>query len=208
MFCRPRRRELPCLRYYADMNTPAHVAASLFVWRKEETRHASIAVCLGALLPDAPMYVFYAVQKMLGRAEQEIWSTQYFRTDWQLFFDVFNSIPLAAGVLLLACWQRWRLIQLGALSCLLHLLLDLPVHHDDAHRHFLPLTNWRFASPISYWDPQHHGRVFMVAELVAAILASLWVARKSPIRSMRRAAVAVLCVYSAAIALAAWLLWG
>ena len=45
------------------MNTPAHVAASLLVWRKEKGTMAASAVVLGALLPDLPMFGFYGYQK-------------------------------------------------------------------------------------------------------------------------------------------------
>ncbi|MCR9202334.1 MAG: hypothetical protein NXI04_27140 [Planctomycetaceae bacterium] len=174
------------------MNTPAHVAASLLVWRNETSRHAAWAVTLGAGLPDAPMYAFYVVQKLLGTAEREIWSTEYYRDSWQLFFDIFNSIPLALLLIAVGIRTKNRFLQLAAQSS----LLDLPVHHDDGHRHFLPFSHWRFASPVSYWDPDHHGREFMVLELFAAVFACLWVCRRSPDTSMRRMAIANLGLYA------------
>ena len=54
----------------------------------------------------------------------------------------------------------------------LHSLLDLPVHNDDAHRHFFPLSNYRFISPISYWDPNHYGGIVSVVELLLVLLAT------------------------------------
>ena len=45
------------------MNTPAHVAASVLAWRNEAGWGSAAAVTIGALLPDAPMYVFYAYQQ-------------------------------------------------------------------------------------------------------------------------------------------------
>lgn len=178
------------------MNTPAHVAASLLTWRNETSRHAAWAVALGAVLPDAPMYVFYVVQKLRGTAERQIWGTEYYRDSWQLFFDLFNSIPLALLAIVVGIRMKNRMVQLVAQSSLLHLLLDLPVHHDDGHRHFLPFSHWRFESPVSYWDPDHHGREFMVLELLAAITACLWVCRRSPDTGMRRMATATLGLYA------------
>jgi len=35
----------------------------------------------------------------------------------------------------------------------LHALFDFPLHHDDGHRHFWPFSEFRFDSPVSYWDP-------------------------------------------------------
>lgn len=188
------------------MNTPAHVAASILLWRNEESRHAPLAVCLGAILPDAPMFVFYAIQKILGHTERDIWGTQYFRDDWQLFFDIFNSIPLAMVLILVANRLQYRFVALVGMSSLTHLLFDLPVHHDDAHRHFLPLTDWRFQSPVSYWDADHHGRTFAIIELSAAISACIYVWFRGQSQGMRTAAKGTLWVYAAGLGLASWFL--
>ena len=76
------------------MNTPAHLAASVLVFRNQSGWGAASAVAVGAILPDAPMFGFYAYQKLFaGRSEGEIWSTLYFQEDWQYLFDVFNSAP-------------------------------------------------------------------------------------------------------------------
>lgn len=187
---------LSALSYDRWMNTPAHVAASLFLWRNETSRHAAWAVSLGAILPDAPMYAFYAVQKLQGTAETQIWSTEYYRDSWQLLFDIFNSIPLALLIIAVGVWAKNRVVQLAAQSSLLHMAFDLPVHHDDGHRHFLPISHWRFASPVSYWDPEHHGRLFMVLELLAAIIACVWVRRRSPVPGMQRMATTTLVLYA------------
>jgi hypothetical protein len=61
-------------------------------------------------------------------------------------------------------------------SALLHVAFDLPLHHEDAHRHFFPLSEWRFASPVSYWNPAYHrhiGALFETA-VVTASSALLW----------------------------------
>ena len=136
------------------MNTPAHIAASLLAGRKLTGWGAVSALAGGAVMPDAMMFVFYGYQKWNGQPEKAIWSELYFTDQWQLIFDLFNSIPiflfLAIGCYLLKL--RW--FTLFFASALLHVLCDLPVHNDDAHRHFLPLTHWRFFSPVSYWDPK------------------------------------------------------
>ena len=38
------------------MNTPAHIAASVLVWRNEPGWANATAVTLGAVLPDLPMF--------------------------------------------------------------------------------------------------------------------------------------------------------
>ena len=60
-----------------------------------------------------------------------------------------------------------------AIAALLHLSLDFPLHADDAHRHFWPVTDWRFASPVSYWDPQAYGLIGAAIETVVALGATL-----------------------------------
>lgn len=190
------------------MNTPAHVAASLLVWRNEPGWGAAAAVGIGAVLPDAPMYGFYVYQKWIARqSESAIWSRLYFENSWQLLFDGFNSIPFALALIAFSLWGGWRWGVLLWGSALLHLACDLPVHHDDAHRHFLPFTNWRFASPVSYWDPRHYGLVFMIFELAFAMTACLYVAGRSQVAPMRTVARGTLVLYILGIgfALAMWL---
>ena len=190
------------------MNTPAHIAASLVVWRKEMGWGAAAAVTAGAILPDAPMFGFYAYQKLVaGTAERQIWSTEYFRDDWQLFFDLFNSIPLAMLGIVVCHFARFHIGRLLFSSALLHLLCDLPVHNDDAHRHFLPLTHFRFESPVSYWDPAHFGVYFAISELLFAVIACSYVGWRGKDLPMRVVARTTLGLYLLGIgfALVVWL---
>lgn len=175
------------------MNTPAHVAASLLVWRRQERPSAVVAVVAGALLPDIAMFGFYAYQRLwAGQPEREIWSTLYFDEGWQLLFDLMNSFPLALAALLVCRWRKWSLGTLCAASVLLHLSCDLPVHHDDAHRHFLPLTDWRFVSPISYWDPHYYGNLFGPLELLFSVGSCLYLTMGRHPRPVRIAAGVIL----------------
>ena len=71
-----------------------------------------------------------------------------------------------------------------AASMIFHTLIDIFTHHSDGPLFLFPL-NWsyRFASPISYWEPAYHGQLFMLAEylLDAFILGYLgwqWQQRK------------------------------
>lgn len=143
------------------------------------------------------MFGFYAYQKLCGSSEKLIWSEHYFQPDWQLFFDVFNSIPIALTIIALCYYFGLRLVMLIAASALLHMLCDLPLHHDDAHRHFLPLTNWRFESPLSYWDPKHFGVIFMCLELGGAIASCIYVVFRSKHTPMRVIAKINLAIYLA-----------
>lgn len=54
----------------------------------------------------------------------------------------------------------------------IHVALDIPVHHDDGPLLLFPFE-WtvRFRSPVSYWDPRHHGDVVGMIEY--AVMAGL-----------------------------------
>jgi hypothetical protein len=167
------------------MNTPAHLALSILIWRNQTGWMAAAAVSFGAILPDMPIFMFYFYQKSIGTPEQLIWSAKYFEDSWQLLFDVFHLIPIALFIMLLSQWFDRRLVFLIAASSLLHMLMDLPLHHDDAHRHFLPLSQWRFESPVSYWDPRYYGHIMLRLEMVFVGLSCAYVLWRGHARPMR-----------------------
>lgn len=113
------------------------------------------------------MIAFYIYQRgVLTTPELSIWADVYFQPNWQLLFDVFNSLPLL-GLAALISWRARAFRSLAFFaSMMLHCLTDLPLHHDDAHRHFLPFSSWRFVSPLSYWDPRHYGRQLAAVEIL------------------------------------------
>ena len=163
------------------MNTPAHAMLGLLVLGRRQASHGrSAAIVFGGILPDLVLIGFYAWHRLLGTAESKIWSTEYYRPIWQNWFDAFNSIPLITMGLLIAWYCRRTLWLVFFASMLLHALGDLPLHNDDAHRHFFPFSDWRFESPVSYWDPAHHGYWASLAELVAMVFASVYLYLRYP----------------------------
>ncbi len=161
------------------MNTTTHIIAGLTIVPNKDQRGAIfIAVMVGALLPDLPMFGFYGYEKLMQVPESTIWGQHYYAPRWQAFFDLFNSIPLICLGLMAAYAARSHLLGAGLLSMLIHTLCDLPVHHDDGHRHFFPLSNWRFESPISYWDPAHYGHIFGWVEFALVVAACVWLYRR------------------------------
>ncbi len=155
------------------MNTPSHTVLNLaFLLPLDPT--VPMAIAIGSVLPDVPMFLMYGWAKLICRQpEAQIWRETYWQPGWQTWNHLFHSIPLAAIALVLASWWQAPAIALGSASVLLHCLGDLPVHHDDAHRHFLPFSHYRFISPISYWDPKHHGRTVALVEKLMVLCATL-----------------------------------
>ena len=181
----------------------------------------TFAALLGALMPDASLFVMWGVAKSQGVADSVIWSEWYYSAFWQWVGAITNSLPLyfviaIAGFLfggrlpanyrasvltanlstsggsvsrpgntradeaevmeaessgfpsLLS--RAGLLILVFALAALIHALTDFPLHHDDGHPHFWPLTNWIFRSPVSYWDPAHFGNIWSVVEFILALI--------------------------------------
>jgi hypothetical protein len=71
--------------------------------------------------------------------------------------------------LIASLYWNWHTGVVFCASLICHSLLDLPVHHDDAHRHFFPLSDYRFISPLSYWDPSHYGQFVALAEVLVIL---------------------------------------
>lgn len=143
-----------------DVHLPTHALVNLTAlehWTPPESRSA---VLLGALMPDLPVLIFYFVCRFgLGFSDERIWQDIYYRDQWFNLFASFHSIPLTGTLLALGVGIGSHTLALFGASMLLHNLADLPLHAKDAHRHFYPLSNYRFKSPISYWNPTHWGRV-------------------------------------------------
>lgn len=156
------------------MNTPAHVIFSLALLGRPNAAKYAVSIALGALLPDLFMVLFYGYEKLRGVPESVIWNEHYFLPFWQNLFDLANSIPLLLIALAFSLYfKRYFLVFLFA-SMIIHCLLDLPVHHDDGHRHFYPFSDFKFQSPLSYWDPNHYGNLVGIAELVLFFIAAIW----------------------------------
>ncbi|WP_204137802.1 hypothetical protein [Halomicronema sp. CCY15110] len=158
------------------MNTPSHSILNLAILDRGQLKGCTWPIIVGSWLPDAAIFVFYGWAKVMGLPEQVIWNEAYYTPVWQGIFAIGNSIPLAlVGI----GWFLWAKSPGGvalSASALLHHLEDLPLHHEDAHQHFWPLSDYRFISPVSYWDADHHGNYGALAELALVLVASvvLW----------------------------------
>jgi len=108
-----------------------------------------------------------------------MWRELYFEAPMQNLIAYFNSIPIYAA---LALSGYGALLLFFALAALIHMATDLPVHSHDAYRHFWPISDWRFYSPISYYESDHHAGWVMVVELAIWIISSLVLWKRFPQR--------------------------
>ena len=120
---------------------------------------------------------------------------------------MFNSAPLIGLGLAVALVAKARLWLLFFASMGLHILSDFPLHHDDAHRHFFPVSDWRFQSPLSYWDPRFHGVLIFSLEALVVALGCVVIFKCSGARSSRVLLGLLGGTYMAYFAYA-WLVWG
>jgi membrane-bound metal-dependent hydrolase YbcI (DUF457 family) len=168
------------------MNTPTHAIVNLAILGRKTRPEWNWPIVLGSLIPDLAMFGFYGWTRLIaGMQEDQIWDTAYYEPFWQNIFDFWNSIPLALVGVGVGAWlirrKKWRglgsAIAICCASVILHCLADLPLHSEDAHRHFWPLTNYRFESPVSYWDPNYHGNIFVLIEVALTIGLSIYIFR-------------------------------
>ena len=176
------------------MQTQTHLLLASAALGRRATRREHAAILGGALLPDLSIFALAAWAAARGVPGEVVWSEMYWVEPWQTLSGLSNSV-FVWGIVAAAGWlarQRWLLL-LG-LAALLHVAFDLPVHAEDAHRHFWPVSAWRFFSPVSYWDPAHHGRIASLVEAAGgvALCGLLWR------RHARRAVRALLLLLAAA----------
>jgi hypothetical protein len=175
------------------MYTPAHVLVNTALIGAIDPRLA-IPAAIGGALPDVPLVLLYARQRLRGTPEARIWSEHYNTRLWQDTVHTAHSLPLAAAGLAIALALGAPAVAALCGSLLLHDLGDLPVHGRDAHRHFLPLSQWRFESPLSYWElPRHAGVVALVE--VALAWAGAWAIAVRGVPAAVVAALAAACLW-------------
>lgn len=159
------------------MNTVTHAIVASTLLSKKGAGKLNWVVLIGALLPDASIFIFYFWAKIIQQTpERIIWTELYWQQPWQTIGAVSNSIPLALALLGLGLLKHSRLLIIFSCAILSHFLLDFPFHADDAHQHFWPLTRWRFHSPLSYWDIAHHASSVIILELsiIGLCCIALW----------------------------------
>ena len=166
------------------MNTQTHLLVAAAIFAKPDAPKRNSALIVGALLPDAAIFALFGWAMVNGVPQGELWGRIYFSEPMLTLTAIGNSAPLFIALALLGwAWAKARsdeplaalptLTVLG-LAALTHLAGDFPVHVNDAHPHLWPFSDWRFRSPVSYWDNAHHGRAFGVFEAALGIaLASL-----------------------------------
>jgi hypothetical protein len=160
------------------VHTPGHALVNTAVLGGCVEPRLELAVIAGALLPDLPIIVLYLRERARRTDEDTIWRVVYQRRAWLAMIHAAHSLVIAGALLGAGVLLGWAWLVAFAASLGLHDLADLPVHAEDAHRHFFPLSDWRFVSPVSYWDPARHGAQVAALEVLGAWAAAVVVWRR------------------------------
>jgi membrane-bound metal-dependent hydrolase YbcI (DUF457 family) len=161
------------------MNTQTHIIMGAALFGKPMPKLA-IAGALGGIIPDLPMYVIIIGLRGAGYPLSEIFGKIYWEHWWQVSNAIGHSFLLWGAILavsLMAKTQSWSGFGVALSgSALLHSFIDFLCHREDAHMHFWPISEWRFRSPVSYWDSNYYGHQFGLFEaaLGLALALVLW----------------------------------
>jgi hypothetical protein len=175
------------------MYTPGHVLVNTALIGAVDPRLA-LPAAIGAAVPDLPLVLLYLRERLRGTPEARIWSERYGTRLWQDTVHTAHSLPLAAAGLAVALALGAPAAAAVCASMLLHDLGDLPLHGRDAHRHFLPLSQWRFESPISYWELERHAALVALLEIALAWVGA-WVIAARGVPGGVAAALAAACLW-------------
>jgi hypothetical protein len=167
------------------MNSPTHSLLALALLSKKGQTKRNWAVFIGSLVPDLAIYLWAPYQRFVnGVSGAEMWRELYFQPPMQNLIAFFNSIPIYLALALIGWLSRaktfGKVLLFFALAALIHMATDMPVHSEDAYRHFWPLTDWRFYSPLSYWDRSHHAGWVSVFEAIIALVSIIILWKRFP----------------------------
>lgn len=138
---------------------------------------------IGGALPDVPMFAITGYLRATGHQFEQIFGVLYWEHWWQIANAIGHNFILWGTVCALsyaACQSGNVAIRFRGTcalafsnSALLHSLIDLVSHRTDGHMHFWPLTQWRFVSPVSYWDSAHYGIQFSLLEAAIGMIIAI-----------------------------------
>ncbi len=157
------------------MNTQAHLLLGAAVLGRRNEPARNTAAVLGSLAPDLTMFAMVAWQGwVLGRTGSQIFGEDYFSPFWQEVFAISNSLIVFGAVAAVGALVRRPWLLVFGLAALLHVVTDIPLHVDDGHPPFWPLSDWIYRSPYSYWDARHGAGFIAPAEFALSCALAIW----------------------------------
>ncbi len=161
--------------------------------KKKEITISNKALLIGSFLPDVPLLLLtigYAISRQFNPdiPDEFIFGPNYdrlyFENPWWILGHNLFHAPLLIMLYGTIGWfamkrgRNWgKVLFWFAIGCGFHSVIDIFTHVHDGPVLFFPL-NWtyRFAAPISYWDPEHGGRIFAPLEHLLVLIMLLYFA--------------------------------
>jgi LexA-binding, inner membrane-associated putative hydrolase len=164
------------------MRTPSHllITAVLAKHYRGRAKINQTTLLLGAIVPDLPLfilsgtialYLLFSEGRPITSIHSFMFDELYFNNPWWITaHNVFHApLILLTGLTLTyraraargtGFWLFWFFA-----GCLFHRALDIPTHASDGPLLLFPFNwQWRFHSPVSYWEQTHFGQIFTVFE--------------------------------------------
>ena len=141
-------------------------------------RSGLLAFALGSALPDVPLLVLTSLSMLTNPSWDEGMAQMHFAYErspvWIGLHNAPHSLLVLGGATLLTVLFKKlpsRQPLLWALAgAALHALTDVLTHAGDGPMFLYPLSSLRFHSPVSYWDPEHYGRIFSITEYTLDVM--------------------------------------
>lgn len=161
------------------MNTPSHILLGAALFARRDRPDVTLAAFAGGLVPDLALLLMYSSGVWLfGLSERVVFGTLYFTGGWQQVFLADHSFLLWGGLVLGGIVFRAAAVAAFGGAGLVHAATDFLLHNSDARPQLLPLTDWVFRSPVSYWDPAHYGAIFAPIEAGLVVVLTIVLLRR------------------------------
>ncbi len=161
---------------------------------------------IGSVLPDVSFIVLTLIYEIyyqwLAPPPTNSYSSVMEYLHFDLFFNdpiwiighntfhslIINASLLLVGYIALRHKRKWGVLLFWiSMGMLIHTFIDIFTHTSDGPLLFFPL-NWsyRFTSPVSYWETDHFGAIFIVIEysinalILGYFLMRWWKKRNKP----------------------------
>lgn len=191
------------------MQTQTHFLITVLANRQAHSRSIPIhtsALLLGSMLPDIPFTLLTVGFGIYYRWFEPLPINAYDSVMEYLHFDMFftdpvwivshnlfhslivNTVLIVVGLITWQLGKHWgRFILWLSISMQFHTFIDIFTHHSDGPLIFFPFNlSYRFVSPISYWESEAYGSVFMMFEYtldLAILIYLLWLWHQFGFRS-------------------------
>jgi hypothetical protein len=166
-------------------------AHAFWAWYPFRRRPWVGPLVVGALLPDLPYCVFF-VAAAVERGPRAVVDLALWRSLWghPVVVALHSFVPWGIAMLLVISIRAGR--RSPALAAFVagwgsHVVIDMLTHRSDGYPIFWPLSDYRFPTPVSWWEPAYHGRAFSLAcdGAIAVLLIRLTALRLRRDRSAR-----------------------